>query len=164
MTPAFIDEDLESYNVMLTDTLNYIERVMLKEFSDAVEIHREIHEVIQEMIFNGTKLIGCGTTRIVFDYDEKNIVKIPFTWNGFMASSREVKAFKDYTVHGDIYVPMAECFFAHEDTSLGKISGIFMEKVNIFPIDYKKLPGWVSTVDCGQVGYNRQNELVAYDL
>lgn len=44
---------------------------------------------------------------------------------------------------------------------------LVMEKVDIHGVShlgYKDMPDWVGSVDCAQVGYDRNGRLVAYDL
>ncbi len=44
---------------------------------------------------------------------------------------------------------------------VGGIPVLVMEFVKQIP--YKEMPDWADFIDCGQVGYNRRGNIVAYD-
>lgn len=102
-----------------------------------------------------------GRTRAVFDRGDGYVIKVPLNGEGYMASNTE----KRYSEMDDPYIPVAKCWY-EDDYSVTKegFGVLVMEKVKITRADYKNMPDWVMAVDCGQVGYNKAGELVAYDV
>lgn len=109
---------------------------------------------------NKTDNIICARTRVVF-MDEDSVIKIPINDEGVTASSLEVRTSDGYIEKPDDYIPIAKTDAIEKD-------GVFfikMEKVSpIKKVNYSALPFWVGMVDGGQVGYTKNNVLVAYDL
>lgn len=97
-----------------------------------------------------------GRTRAVFDTEDGNVLKIPYTDEGFIANRGEVMT----SEAEDAYIPIAKCWHDEKDG----VSVLVMEKVTPAKADYKNMPDWIYSVDCGQVGYLPDGRLVAYDL
>lgn len=97
-----------------------------------------------------------GRTRAVFDTQDGNVIKIPYTDEGFMANHREVTTSNTE----DPYIPIAKCQHEEKDG----VAVLVMEKVTPTKANYNEMPDWVMSVDCGQVGYLPDGRLVAYDL
>lgn len=96
-------------------------------------------------------------TRTVLMY-EKVVVKIPASEEGFLGNSME------YATHTDPEgIPVAPCRFVDIND---EVTVLVMDRVT--PVqgafNDKSMPWWVGFVDCGQVGYLPNGELVAYDL
>ena len=99
----------------------------------------------------------CGRTRAVFDMGNGYVAKVPLDYDGMSASRNELSSFTTE----DAFIPVAECYFSDKFEE----PILIMEKVNTkHGIKYSELPDWVGYVDCGQVGYDRKGNLVAYDL
>lgn len=137
-----------------------------KYVTDHVEPYCEIAlEAMRHFADKGAKVIGYGRTRVVFEFDDENVVKIPFTGEGYMASGYEVKSSNYYKENPvDAYIPTADCRFETIAIGDSEIDVLVMERVTHARLGYKDLPDWVMSVDCGQVGYNSRGVLVAYDL
>jgi len=123
------------------------------------EFSNETMDLIHEHMENTDSIIP-SRTRVVFLEDD-SVVKIPITEEGMLDCGREKQASDRYKANPDDYIPIA-------DTELVEKGDVFytrMEKVRLLErVDYKNLPFWVSMVDSGQVGYTKDNVLVAYDL
>lgn len=99
--------------------------------------------------------IGVGRNRCVFR-DGDNVVKVPLNEYGVTDNEHEACYGESY-LKG--YLKYARCHRVDEPSGLPIV---IMEYVK--PASYKKsMPDWVSYVDCQQVGYNKDGELVAYD-
>lgn len=105
-----------------------------------------------------------GRTRVVFEFDTF-VIKIPKNLDGYMDNATEAKYghFKRKKKPDDIQ---------YARTKLVEWNGIpilFMERVEHANKDkiIKKIgkkPYWVDFIDCQQVGFNKKDELVAYDF
>lgn len=95
-------------------------------------------------------------TRTVLVY-EGVVIKIPTCDEGVIANARECREY----AHGD-GIPMAPVSLVLIDDVVVSV----MERVNPHPSAFSdpSMPWWVGSVDCGQVGYRDNGELVAYDL
>lgn len=95
-------------------------------------------------------------TRTVLMYDGV-VVKIPRNDEGVLANSMELRTYLD--PEG---IPVAPVM----SFDLDGLNVNVMERVSPHPYAFqdKGLPWWVGCVDCGQVGYRDNGELVAYDL
>ncbi len=99
-----------------------------------------------------------GRTRIVFLLDE-TVLKIPLTDEGLYANALEADHSRREGKTGSI--PIADCAIDWH----GDLSVLRMERVDITPsLDGSPKPAWTGAVDCGQVGYDREGRLVAFDL
>jgi hypothetical protein len=99
--------------------------------------------------------LGMGSSRFAFDRGDGYVVKVPHNERGLIANGTEA----NWDNPG---IPLAECWL--ELDSEGAYYVLVMEKVDRYRKNPDDLPFWASCVDCYQVGYNRLNELVAYDL
>jgi len=103
--------------------------------------------------------LGTGRNRSVYDMGNGWVVKVPINAFGLEDNLAESKIYTDTKEDPDGYlVKYAECsHFNYKDLPI-----VRMEKVK--PVICKTgLPEWTDYVDCGQVGYNKKGELVAYD-
>ena len=176
LTPAGIDELRQKGRVGEADAAKRERRNMIHRANEDAEIMTVILYQMQE--FEGDnyhtltlKLVDhyrrkygtpwVGRTRAVFDRGDGYVIKVPLNGEGFLSNSREVNSYG----MEDPYIPTAECW-EETDHSVNKdgLSVLIMEKVKVTFANYKDMPDWVGSVDCGQVGYNRKGELVAYDL
>jgi hypothetical protein len=138
--------------------LEYIEGQM-REFEGD-----EYHGYTLNQIKLFTKKYGqpwVGRTRAVFDRGDGYVIKVPMNGEGYAANNAEViNANMD-----DPYIPVANCWHeeAYDITPKG-VPTLVMEKVEHCKADYKNMPDWVMSVDGGQVGYDKNGRLVAYDL
>lgn len=97
------------------------------------------------------KFLGRGRHRIVFQRGNY-VYKFPLNENGLVSNRREHNFYHKYRKAS--YVPYAAC----------KIFGSILVMEYIKPeYNYTILPDWCYSVDAMQVGYDRNNKLVAYD-
>lgn len=152
----------EGDNLDLTFDLEWIEGKMARDFQDNLSVIIETRKAIQYFLDSDAELLGYGRTRICFASGKNRVVKIPFTREGYQASSREVSTYENFQKEPEKdWIPTAECkFFKFDFANIWLLS---MERV-IRPIFGEALPDWVDSVDCGQVGYNSDGKLVAFDL
>lgn len=123
-----------------------------------------VRKAVTALIKSGAEWVGTGTSRICFTFPGSNIViKVPFNSAGENASHREEQAFKDFQKWPQVCTPIADCSFVDFTSSFG-MKLLVMEQLHEFPGSIIGLPDWVAGVDCGQVGYNSKQKLVAYDL
>jgi hypothetical protein len=115
---------------------------------------------VRSLIHSLTEKYGTpkiGRTRAVFDSQDGNVIKVPFTDEGEMANGYEHKAGKEENP----YIPVA----ANRFDKIDGVDILIMEKVKEYRFaSYNDVPDWVGSVDSGQVGYDRNGKLVAYDL
>lgn len=164
-TPAKSIEEIYSLpeSLDMEFELEWIEKAMARDFSDNPSVIIETRKAIQFYLDSGAEFLGYGRTRIVFAEDAERVIKIPFTSEGYRASSGEVKTYENFHKDPDAgWIPTAECFFTQiEGINIWLLS---MERMQEFPRFGAPRPDWVDSVDCGQVGLNSKGELVAYDL
>lgn len=135
-------------------------------------IHQELKAIPELMALykrfsKKAKNIYYGRNRIVFDMG-MFVAKLPCAWGGFGDNDWEgsVSNSKEQMLEPTKHLQYARTKLVY----VGGIPVCYMEKVDealdidgIHPFDNKRMPGWVSYVDCGQVGYTRRGRLVAYD-
>lgn len=119
------------------------------------DIYTAIDKILGRLQAKYGEPIGSGLSRIVFDTG-KYVIKVPRDESCFNANYNE--EFRGRRkLKNEIYTV---CRIWHID----KVPILWMEKVEILEkIDYDNLPDWIAFIDCGQVGYNKYGELVAYD-
>lgn len=143
--------------------LGYVEKRLTRDYKNSPSVVLETRKAIQYFLDADAEFIGFGSTRICFLNRAGRVIKIPFRRFGYDASLLEVHTYENFMSKPEEgWTPTAECWFV-------KVDGIdvwllSMERIQTFSRRGKVLPDWVSTVDCGQVGYNSVGELVAYDL
>ena len=96
----------------------------------------------------------CGNSRMTFKGSDGYVYKIARNTQGILDNSREAN-------WNHPIMKMAACEIIRETTFA--IPVLKMEYVRSAAYE-KGLPTWVMSVDCQQVGYNAQGELVIYDL
>jgi hypothetical protein len=178
LTPGGIKELRNSGKNDVADAMLEKRTKLIKEYKEAISnmqyIKRQMgefegdpyHAITLKQINLYRRKYGepdVGRTRAVFDRGDGYVVKVPINGEGFAANSREVIT----SEAEDPYTPVADCY--HDtvyDVSSDGVSVLVMEKLTFdgVPKSYKDLPDWVGAVDCGQVGYNKKGELVAFDL
>jgi hypothetical protein len=167
LTPAKPIEEIYSVDpsqwAVMESILEYVEKILTRDFQNNQSVVIETRKAIQYFLDKRAEFLGYGSTRICFADDSGRVIKIPFRRSGYTASSREVTTYENFHKDPDAgWTPVAECFFTElEGIQIWLLS---MERVQTFSRRGKVLPDWVDTVDCGQVGYNSNGELVAYDL
>lgn len=92
----------------------------------------------------------------------RTVIKIPRCDRGIADNHREVRAFRLHQ-QGRSDVPIASCRLFYADPLVG-LPLLMMRYVSQADLDPKDLPPWSYTVDCFQIGFDRLNRLVAYDL
>lgn len=98
--------------------------------------------------------IGCGRHRVVFGNDRR-VFKVPRNDYGFHDNAWE---FRKFSLRNDKTIPMARCRII----DINEIPVLVMELLET-GIPWRKLPDWATLVDGGQVGYDRNGNIVAYD-
>lgn len=140
------------------------DRLQANHRSGVDDLISTIRKAVNKLIHSGAEWVGTGTSRICFTFPGSNLViKVPFSTAGYTASIREEQAFKDFEKYPQACTPIADCSFMDFTAAFG-MKLLVMEQLHEFPSSLTGLPGWVFSVDCGQVGYNAQKKLVAYDL
>lgn len=150
---AVRDESIRLFNVR-KDTLKHIESEIGNQGWDDSYKEKSVKAIQKFTSLYGTPSIG--RTRAVFDTNDGFVIKVPYADEGFYANHAEVVT----SDTENAYIPIAKC---RHDEKEG-VSVLVMEKVSIARADYKNMPDWVYSVDCGQVGYTKDGRLVAYDL
>ena len=82
------------------------------------------------------------------------VIKVPTCVNGMFdntveASKRRKKDWEEYAQSKII--------------TINDMPVLLMERLDIQPIDHKKLPDWAWYIDCFQVGFDKKGVLKAYD-
>ncbi len=97
--------------------------------------------------------VGTGRNRIV--YRRRNIViKFPLNDYGIYDNNYEYRFYKKHKKSG--FIPYANC-------KIWKNNVLIMEYIK--HVGWKDgQPDWCNFVDCGQVGMDKNNKLVAYDF
>lgn len=138
-------------------TQDEIERVC--SLVERTEYRGAAVQAISLLMSEGWVYLGRGTTRVALEhpYDSGWIAKVPTTDRGVFQSILESEVSFSEGKNGDI--PIADCYLDDRDLIL------WMERVTpLLEGTRVGLPDWVYLVDCGQVGYDSQGTLVAYDL
>ena len=100
-----------------------------------------------------------GRTRIVFHVTASEVVKVPRTEEGMLASSGEAHWSEKNGKTG--YIPVADTRIDFIDD----VPVLRMEKIrHPTKAERRAFPDWTGSVDCAQVGYDRHGVLVAFDL
>ena len=99
-------------------------------------------------------VLATGRTRIVFLKNDTEVIKLPLNEEGIEAQYTEVQTYKKNKKR-KIF---AKCSLVHDN----EIPVLTMEKVRP-AMEIKDPPSWVGFIDCEQVGYNSQGQLLAYD-
>jgi hypothetical protein len=104
-----------------------------------------------------------GRTRTVYLLDDNRVAKVPTDEDGLNANYREALWSEKFGKTGE--VPIADAAIETWTSADGtELDVLVMERVEETAVVYKDMPEWVGWVDCGQVGYDREGRLVAYDL
>ena len=107
--------------------------------------------------------IGSGRHREVWRLPSGNVLKMPRGIEGQCANHREAERRANRVSPERYNSAWKSARFARCRLIPGT-SILVMEYVEPHTINYNNLPMWCKYVDGGQVGYNRNNELVAYDF
>lgn len=103
-----------------------------------------------------------GRTRHVLMYEDR-VVKVALDEEGCDANDFEASYSEQYGKDG--YIPIADSKLETWTTPSGReVMVLVMERVTPFHAPYSEMPDWVMSVDCAQVGHDREGRLVAYDL
>ena len=137
----------------------------MKDLEYNRNVEQDAFQFYKDTIKENAKKYGIplvARTRLVFkDADRGMVIKVPFTGEGEMANYAEARAYRNYVEDSENYIPVAKCHM----TGSGDIYVLEMEQVAPVKNPYSpEYPDWVSLVDCGQVGHDKNGELVAYDL
>lgn len=101
-----------------------------------------------------------GTNRLVFIRDT-DVVKIPLNARGYNANSSEASHSRDHGKTG--YVPIADSRIEWLGSE-PRVPVLVMERVTPARRNDTALPDWADSVDCAQIGWDKDGILVAYDL
>lgn len=137
----------------------------LKFFGISIDIDEEYQNKILKIcreLLEKTSNIEVARTRVVFIFDEY-VIKVPNSLDGFRANDWE----------GSV---STNCF-DNTDTQYAKAELIEIDDIPLVKMEYVKYasekdilerlgfyPDWVSSIDCGQVGFNKDGLLVAFDF
>lgn len=109
----------------------------------------------------GDVLDFSGTTRIVV-VKENTVVKFPYNDYGMTQCSREERAYRDHQA-GEGIIPMART-----EVKTTENGYVYCESARVKPVFFRmtdpQRPDWADLIDCAQVGYTKDGQLVAYDL
>lgn len=103
-----------------------------------------------------------GSQRVTYFLGDGTVIKIPKTDEGEFSNLREANLSKETGKEG--YIPIAEAKSETIEIQGVEYEVLRMEEVTPVLIDYKTYPQWIASVDCGQVGLDKNGKLVAYDL
>jgi hypothetical protein len=124
------------------------------------EVEALIRKVTSELEtrFGPTDLVGRH--RRVFE-SKFNVIKCPKNMAGIDANYDELRWYKQYLKMSPKrrWAKLARCRLIH----IQDIPILVMEKLCFDNIPHGKLPEWTMSIDGGQVAFNKQKELVAYD-
>lgn len=118
---------------------------------DIVEYYKAAYDY-----YKGSPRI-VSRTRVVYIFED-HVIKVPLTDEGEFSNGLEVNTSKHQ------HLPIAKSEFITINHNGKEMEVMKMEKVQPVIADYKRMPDWVYSVDCGQVGLTSTGELVAYDL
>ena len=160
----------EFYNLGFSETderllvkLSYLDNRLQANFRSR-ELAEGVRNAVRKLISSGAEWIGTGTSRICFSYPgSTTVIKVPFSAEGQEASVNEAQAFENFQKYPAVCTPIADCNIVDFTATFG-MKLLVMERLFEFPTVRIALPDWVARVDCGQVGYNSEKRLVAYDL
>jgi hypothetical protein len=110
-----------------------------------------------EELSRSREYLGAGISRGVFMWEPGWVVKAAIRDSGLYANAREANLYERYGKEGGI--PYAEC-------RLVEFAGVDVLVMEWVEHDFRPLlkqPSWVMRVDCAQVGFDREGNLVAYD-
>lgn len=103
-----------------------------------------------------------GRTRHVLMYEDM-VVKVALDEEGCDANDFEASYSEEHGKDG--YIPIADSRIEVWNTPSGRqVAVLVMERVTPHHAAYSEMPEWVGSVDCAQVGHDREGRLVAYDL
>ena len=123
----------------------------LVDFKD--EVLNNISLELLKKLNEKYEYVGRGRNRIVFKSKSgKYVIKVPRNFEGGSDNFCETKKI-------DFGFPVPKS----RRIMLGDFCCVIMEYVEHASFKENKSPDWVPWIDCGQVGYNRKGELVAYD-
>jgi hypothetical protein len=106
-------------------------------------------------ITDPSNIIGEGRNRIVYSLNDRFVIKIAKNSYGECNNYKEHKIFANNGKFGWDF-PIAWC-------KLYRSNSLYLIMEKLKPANYDNLPGWVSYVDCCQVGIDFKGNLVAYD-
>lgn len=136
----------------MSSTFNGIENLSFGGFENE-DLDKEANKLIHLMM-DKYEYLGCGRNRMVFALKSKNfVIKIPLNIAGNSDNFIEGKK-------QDFGYPVAKA----RSIILNDFCCVIMEYVEHACRFDHELPDWTGFVDCGQVGFNKKGELVAYDF
>lgn len=99
------------------------------------------------------EFLGIGRERAVYRRGN-HVIKVPVSVDGFASNDKESRVYRDTTDGWLFGIRYARC-------KLHWSGLLVMEYVE--PVHSKNMPSWTNYIDCQQVGYNKKDQLVAYD-
>jgi len=119
---------------------------------DDLAVKNDIERILTQLQLK-YPIVGIGRNRVVFR-DKDWIFKVPCNTNGILDNENESSVFSFYRKNH--LIKYARC----------KMCGpyvLVMEYVDI-DISLDEMPDWSMSIDCQQVGRDRQGHIVAYDF
>jgi hypothetical protein len=105
------------------------------------------------------ELVGEGRQRTAYlTRTNKYVIKVPTDGYGELANSIEATDYRENRFFGKEKLGRCRTFFSKK---LEKVC-LIMEFITP-ALNREELPDWTSYIDCGQVGYNKDGILKAYD-
>ena len=134
-----------------------------REFGNSVIMNR-----LFKRYFKKCKAFHLGRSRVAFEFSTY-VVKLPITYGGIGDNDWEGSISNNPDLPpNDYQIQYARTRLVYLKDRLDSIPIVLMEKVEFATVKeivarLGKEPRWCWSVDCGQVGWNRQGKLVAYD-
>lgn len=109
------------------------------------------------------RYLGVGRNRATFVTGRgRYVIKVPITVEGMNDNYREAQLYDLYSEDPEAYYGAYGRARLHHIMPAG-IPVLFMEYLDPTTLSYDELPNWVKTIDSGQVGWDREGRLKAYD-
>ena len=128
-----------------------------EDFPGSADQHERSHELQRILVNRGLTYLGMGTNRVTYlSQSGKYVYKVPLNGWGWQANRREAELWSKHVKGGSFFHgKLARCKLAP--------SGILVMELVKTRVHEEDLPEWATYIDCAQVGYNHQGQLVAYD-
>lgn len=152
LTMHFLEQQLRAQEIAPLFPLKGLQNIT---FGDAAEMYPDLEPL--EAFFQDYTLLGVGRSRATFRLDDTHVIKVPHNPDGVDANEREALHY----LLGCPHTPLAPCHLAEV---LGWEVLVMEQVLPELHLAKDSSPFWVKFVDCQQVGYRRNGELVAYDL
>lgn len=119
---------------------------------DDLNVKNDIQRIL-ERLQSKYEIVGLGRNRVVFR-DKDWVFKVPCNTNGVLDNENESSVYHSYRKNH--LIKYARCKMCSPYV-------LVMEYVDI-DISLNDMPDWAMSIDCQQVGRDRQGNIVAYDF